>query len=195
MICMCDFRSQNDTLVVVNSVKQLLEKQRNLRLWLVGEGNTRSDVYEALRHEGIHRLVVMPGVFVSPTEALQAADLVIIPPSGEGRYWTLPTCLRSGIPVVYPNVDDLKRLVSASRAETPQPLALEAAKGGPPNAKPSGNPSSPPSSMYDSTATGLERAIQTWLNARQYFGDWSAQVARGYPLPQTPPIIELTSFD
>lgn len=103
VVVQSDFRSESDLRFLVAAIHRQVEDNRRLRVWLLGDGPSRAGVYEALRYEGIHRSVAMPGCFVSLEEVLQAADLFIFPTSGDGQAWIMPSCIRSGIPFLTPD--------------------------------------------------------------------------------------------
>ncbi|GAB5407110.1 MAG: hypothetical protein Aurels2KO_53410 [Aureliella sp.] len=101
VVCLASFDSSEDILQLAKA-HQFIDGHPEVRIWLIGDGPARGAIYEKLRYEGVHRSVVMPGMFSSLTEIVQAADLCLIPPSLEGVQWLLPTCLRSGVSVLCP---------------------------------------------------------------------------------------------
>ncbi|MCA9126349.1 MAG: glycosyltransferase [Planctomycetales bacterium] len=86
--------------LLIRALCRAVDDCRSLRLWILGDGPKRGRFYEALRREGIHNLVAMPGIFSSIDEVLKAADLCVFPAPAEGYGWLVPTCLASGIPLV-----------------------------------------------------------------------------------------------
>ena len=98
--------------MVLDAVAPLLERHPNLHLWLHGEGSRRERYHEWLKERSLHRIVLMPGIFSCLEPLLQAADLCLFPAAGCGRYWLLPTCLVSEIPVLTPPFAGLEQHLS-----------------------------------------------------------------------------------
>ncbi len=86
--------------LLIQALNPLLEEQRSLKLWILGDSIERSRIYDSLQYYGLHRIVVMPGAFTDVEQVLQAADLCVFPAVGCGLGWLLPTCIASSIPVV-----------------------------------------------------------------------------------------------
>ena len=70
------------------------------RLWIVGEGPERSDLYERIRDCHLQYQIVMPGAFDDVTEFLSAADLFISPEHVAGSSLALLEAMSAGLPVV-----------------------------------------------------------------------------------------------
>ena len=96
-VCLADLNKSSGVELVVRTIAPLLEHQRGMRLWLVGDGPDRLRLYDTLRREGWRRDVLMPGSFEDPDIVLSAADLCIVPSAGQGNHWVLPTALASGL--------------------------------------------------------------------------------------------------
>lgn len=94
--------------LVLDAVAPLLDRHPNLHVWLHGEGSRRERYYEWLKERSLHRIVLMPGIFSCLEPLLQAADLCLFPAIGCGRYWLLPTCLVSEIPLLTPQFAGLE---------------------------------------------------------------------------------------
>lgn len=101
VVCLNRFESARDATLLARA-HQFIDGHPEVRIWMVGDGPARPAMYEALKHEGVHRSVVMPGMFVSLKEVIQAADLCLIHSAREGENWFLPTCLRSGVAALFP---------------------------------------------------------------------------------------------
>lgn len=102
---------------LIRELAPLIENHRSLRVWLLGDGPARGPIYEGLRHEGLHRMVAMPGLFTDMQEIFQAADLCIFPAPGRGLTWLLPTCIRSGVPVLVSDSPEARRQLGVSADE------------------------------------------------------------------------------
>jgi glycosyltransferase involved in cell wall biosynthesis len=85
---------------LIDSVWSLLDADPRLRIWIHGEGPSRDRFYQRLKFHGVHRSVILPGVFSCIESILLAADACIFPRVGCGQSWLLPTCLASGIPIL-----------------------------------------------------------------------------------------------
>lgn len=101
VLCPSQFLSSEDAKAIAAAYR-FIDEHEPVRIWLVGDGPARPQVSDCLRHAGIHRSVITPGVFSSPTELLQAADALLIPPSLEGIHWFLPTAISSGLAIMLP---------------------------------------------------------------------------------------------
>ncbi len=84
--------------VLIHAIMPLMERHRALRVWILGDSRERTSLYEMLRQEGLHRLVIMPGMFTDLEAVLQAADLCVFPAKDKGLGWLVPTCIASGLP-------------------------------------------------------------------------------------------------
>ncbi len=143
VVCLARFDSTAD-IAQLAKAHQFIDGHPEVRIWLIGDGPARSTIYEKLRYEGVHRSVVMPGMFSSLTEIIQAADLCLIPPSLEGAQWLLPTCLGSGVSVICPK-DTLLPTPSLSKSILTQ-------------------------CSYDPSVLGdLEAALVRWLGSQAEF--------------------------
>ena len=105
---------------LLRQLAPLIDSHRSLRVWLLGDGRQRHSLYQALRHDGLHRLVALPGIFTDLEEVLQAADLCLLPAAGIGLGWLLPTCIASGLPVLVADSPEARRLLGA----TPQMMTV-----------------------------------------------------------------------
>lgn len=103
VVCPADLSDSSDGAALcglADSIARWVEEYKRLHVWILGDGPERSRVYERLRYQGVHRLVAMPGLFTNMDAAFAAADLCVLPSAGGGLNWTVPTCLRSGIPLI-----------------------------------------------------------------------------------------------
>ncbi len=96
-VCLADLHRASGVEFVLRTIAPILDSQRGLRFWLVGDGPERLRIYEMLRREGWRRDVLMPGSFEDPDVVLSAADLCIVPSASQGGQWVMPTALASGL--------------------------------------------------------------------------------------------------
>lgn len=128
VVCPGELTRQWQVMQLIHELAPLLESHRALRLWLLGDGPARGAIYDALRHEGLHRTVAMPGLFTDMQEILQAADLCIFPAAGLGLGWLLPTCIRSAVPLLVSDSPEARRQLGPAADDllytATQPLTL-----------------------------------------------------------------------
>lgn len=128
VVCPGELTHEWHLMHLIRELSPLLESHRTLRLWLLGDGPARGAIYDALRHEGLHRIVAMPGVFTDMQEIFQAADLCIFPAPRLGLGWLVPTCIRSSVPLLVSDSPEARRQLGASATEllytAAEPLAL-----------------------------------------------------------------------
>jgi len=109
---------------LVNALPAVFDRHPTLRVWLVGDGNQREDLYDYLRSHGVHSLVSMPGSFTSFEELLLAADYYALPQSTDGMEYYLPRVLGAGLPAVVADTVETRRLLGDSFADV-IPFAAE----------------------------------------------------------------------
>lgn len=96
-VCLADMHKASGVEFVTRTIAPILEQQRGLRFWLIGDGPERLRLYDMLKREGWRRDVLMPGSFEDPDIVLSAADLCIVPGASQGGNWVMPTALASGL--------------------------------------------------------------------------------------------------
>lgn len=97
--------------LLVRALTPLFDSHRALRLWILGDSKERPRIYDSLKHEGIHRVVSMPGVFTDLEQIFQAADLCVFPAARQGLGWLLPTCVASSIPALVSDCAEARLLL------------------------------------------------------------------------------------
>jgi glycosyltransferase involved in cell wall biosynthesis len=80
--------------------RKIIDVWPNARLWLVGEGPDRDDLYDRLRTHELKYHVAMPGAFDDVSELLHAADVLVMPTHGEGLSLSVLEAMAAGLPVV-----------------------------------------------------------------------------------------------
>lgn len=96
-VCLADLHTTSGVEFVTRTIAPILEQQRGMRFWLIGDGPDRLRLYEMLRREGWRRDVLMPGSFEDPDLVLAAADLCIVPSATQGSGWVMATALGSSL--------------------------------------------------------------------------------------------------
>lgn len=116
-VCLSDFNKASGIEFVLRTVAPILEQERGLRLWLVGDGPDRLYLYDVLRREGWRRDVLMPGSFEDPDIVLAAADICIVPSLCQGSNWVLPTALAAGLTTFVRDVPSIRSRLGAASSE------------------------------------------------------------------------------
>lgn len=97
----------------LQAIDPLLDRQPDLRVWLIGDGPERSSIYEKIRDLEGARQIAMPGCFDSIDEIFQAADVCVVPTGGEGLNYFAPLAWQNQIPCILP-------LSAVARERTPE---------------------------------------------------------------------------
>jgi glycosyltransferase involved in cell wall biosynthesis len=92
----------------IDILSPLVERYSALKIWILGDNRNREQVYARLRYHGIHREVIMPGVFCDVIDVLQAADLCLFPSADSGLSWLVGLCVSNAIPVLAGHSPDLR---------------------------------------------------------------------------------------
>jgi glycosyltransferase involved in cell wall biosynthesis len=111
LVCPGELTAASGVGLLIRELSPLIDEHRWLRVWILGDSRERPAIYELLQHEGLHRLVAMPGIFTDLTEVFQAADLCVFPTAGLGFGWLIPTCIANSIPVLVNDSPEARRLL------------------------------------------------------------------------------------
>lgn len=82
------------------------------RLWLIGEGPDRDELFETVLDQQVRASVMMPGAFDDVTDLLAAADLFVLPSYEEGMSLSLLEAMAAGVPVVATDIPGNRVLVT-----------------------------------------------------------------------------------
>jgi glycosyltransferase involved in cell wall biosynthesis len=85
------------------------------RLWLVGDGPEREELYESILDQGLRGIVSMPGAFDDVQDVLNAADVFVLPSYQEGMSISLLEAMATGVPVVASDIEGNRLLVEHER--------------------------------------------------------------------------------
>ncbi len=122
-----DFTDRWEVDFLIRALWHLVDKTPSLHVWILGDGPERERAYELLQHFGIHRIVAMPGMFTCFDAVLQAADICLFPGVGCGSSYLIPTCVKSGLPILAARTSDLEsQLGPGVTAVTFLPASTEA---------------------------------------------------------------------
>jgi len=85
---------------LVRSFKQVIQRWRHARLWLVGVGPERGNLVDLVHVLDLRGKVVLPGLFSDAEAVLAAADVFVLPSRQEGMSISLLEAMGIGLPVV-----------------------------------------------------------------------------------------------
>lgn len=97
---------------LVRAWRRIISIWPDARLWLVGEGPERDDLYDRLRDHELKYHVAMPGAFDDVSELLYAADVLVQPAYEEGSSLALLEAMAAGLPVVASDIRGHQRLLT-----------------------------------------------------------------------------------
>jgi glycosyltransferase involved in cell wall biosynthesis len=95
---------------LIRAWRRIIDVLPDARLWLVGEGPEREDLYDRLRDHELKYHVAMPGAFDDVAELLDAADVFVMPSHEEGTTMSLLEAMAAGLPVVASDIPGHQQL-------------------------------------------------------------------------------------
>ena len=100
---------------LVDAWTQVVASQPQARLWLVGEGEDREQLFQAIKDRDLQGQVLLPGAFDDVTDVLQAADLFVLPSHEEGMSLSLLEAMAAGLPVVASDIPGNRQLIESGK--------------------------------------------------------------------------------
>ncbi len=97
---------------LVDAWSTIVGRWPNARLWLVGEGPYERTLHEQIHSRNLAGRVIMPGVFDSVDELLEAADVFVLPSLAEGMSLSMLEAMAAGLPVVASDISANRDLVT-----------------------------------------------------------------------------------
>lgn len=85
---------------LVNAWSEVTKNSPGCRLWLVGEGPDRDQLFQQIKDLDLRGQVVLPGAFDDVEEVLRAANLFILPSYFEGLSISLMEAMAHQVPVI-----------------------------------------------------------------------------------------------
>jgi sugar transferase (PEP-CTERM/EpsH1 system associated) len=104
-----------DHLTAVESIAKLVDKKIPVRLILVGEGETQSEIERTIDQLGLTRNVQLLGTRQDIPELLSAADAFLLSSISEGIPLTIIEAMAAGIPVVATDVGGNSEVIENGR--------------------------------------------------------------------------------
>ncbi len=81
------------------------------RLWLIGEGPQREELFQTIGDLGFRYQICLPGSFDEIDDVLAAADLLVLPSYSEGMSLSILEAMAAGLPVVATDIPGNRALV------------------------------------------------------------------------------------
>ena len=81
------------------------------RLWLVGDGPQRNDLYQRVLDHELRDRIFLPGSFDQIDDLLDAADLFVLPSYQEGMSIALLEAMAAGLPIVATDIPGNRQLI------------------------------------------------------------------------------------
>jgi glycosyltransferase involved in cell wall biosynthesis len=91
---------------------KIAERRPNARLWIIGEGPFREQLYDSIVDLGLHHQIFLPGAFDDVTDVLAAADLFVLPSYEEGMSLALLEAMAAGVPTIATNIAANRLLIT-----------------------------------------------------------------------------------
>jgi glycosyltransferase involved in cell wall biosynthesis len=85
---------------LVKAWKSVVVRFPAARLWIVGDGPQRQQLYQLIGDLDLRQRVFLPGTFSDTNELLEAADIFVQPATAEGPTLDLADAMATGLPVV-----------------------------------------------------------------------------------------------
>ena len=110
-IAIADFQAGSGLLELVKAWQRVATEHRKARLWLIGDGPLRDELYRLISDLDLRNHVAMPGVFAETDGLYEAADLFIHPAMANGQTLHLLEAMAAGLPIVASDLSCMRSLV------------------------------------------------------------------------------------
>lgn len=97
---------------LVNAWRPIAERWPAARLWLVGEGPQREELFHRISDIDLKYRICLPGAFDDIEDVLQAADLFLLPSYSEGMSLSLLEAMAAGIPAIASDIPGNRALIT-----------------------------------------------------------------------------------
>jgi glycosyltransferase involved in cell wall biosynthesis len=102
-------RKENGLVHLVKAWQPISCRWPEARLWLIGDGPFRDELYRRIVDLELHRCIFMPGTFDEVDEVLTAANLLVQPSGEPGVPQAMLEAVVAGVPVVATDTLDVRR--------------------------------------------------------------------------------------
>ena len=96
---------------LVKAWARVVAARPEARLWLVGEGEDRDELFQLVKDLDLQGRVLLPGAFDTVDEVLQASDLFVLPSYEEGMSLSLLEAMAAARPVVASDIPGNRALI------------------------------------------------------------------------------------
>src|SRR5436190_6003689 len=96
---------------LINAWRPIAERWPSARLWLVGEGPQREELFRQIGDLDLKYRICLPGAFDDTEQVLEAADMFILPSYSEGMSLSLLEAMAAGLPVLASDIAGNRSLV------------------------------------------------------------------------------------
>lgn len=110
-IAIADFQSGSGLPELVKAWQRVAAEHRKARLWLIGDGPLRDELYRLISDLDLRNHVAIPGVFAETDGLFEAADLFIDPAPANGQTLYLLEAMAAGLPIVASDLPCTRSLV------------------------------------------------------------------------------------
>lgn len=104
-------RVEKGHMSLIEAAKRVLEREKNVKFWVVGEGEEREKLSKKIRKEGLQEKIFLLGYREDVPKLLAAADIFILTSLWEGFPYAILEAMSAGLPVVSTDVGGVAEAV------------------------------------------------------------------------------------
>jgi glycosyltransferase involved in cell wall biosynthesis len=97
---------------LIDAWRLVVQRHPTARLWLVGDGPQRGELYQRVLDHNLRDRIFLPGSFDQIDDLLNAADLFLLPSYQEGMSISLLEAMAAGLPLVASDIAGNRQLVN-----------------------------------------------------------------------------------
>jgi len=95
-----NFNIQKNQIFLLDVLEQILKEKKNVKLYLMGDGTTRTSIMETAARRGLSKYISFTGSIQNVPDMLQAMDLMLLPSLHEGLPLVAVEWQMMGLPCV-----------------------------------------------------------------------------------------------
>lgn len=99
---------------LLTAIKHLTDKGYRMTLWLLGDGEERTELVSYIENNELADIIMMPGYIANPYPYIQAADLYVCSSIYEGYSTAVTEALILGTPVLTTDVSGMREMLGDS---------------------------------------------------------------------------------